>query len=121
MHPEIVYTHNLADKHDTHVAVALRTIAPSAACRPASPEKVYSLEVWRGLDWLCDEDKVCFDTSNIPALPPPCLAYTTARLRAENGMTAPRSAAALQTQPFLPVMKPTTAKACPTDLISQNW
>ncbi len=28
--PEVVYTHNLADKHDTHVAVALRVIA---ACR----------------------------------------------------------------------------------------
>src|SRR5512141_1049124 len=25
--PRYVYTHNLADKHDTHVAVALRTIA----------------------------------------------------------------------------------------------
>src|SRR4029079_11544553 len=25
--PEVVYTHNLADKHDTHVAVALRVIA----------------------------------------------------------------------------------------------
>jgi len=24
--PEIVYTHNLADKHDTHVSVALRVI-----------------------------------------------------------------------------------------------
>ena len=25
--PEVVYTHNLADKHPTHVAVALRTIS----------------------------------------------------------------------------------------------
>src|SRR5574342_739658 len=25
-HPQIVFTHNLADKHDTHVAVALRAI-----------------------------------------------------------------------------------------------
>ena len=67
--PEIVYTHNLADKHDTHVAVALRTIAAIRSL-PAGqrPKKVYSLEVWRGLDWLCDDDKVCFDTSKHPNL-----------------------------------------------------
>ena len=67
--PEIIYTHNLADKHDTHVAVALRTIAAIRSL-PADlrPKKVYSLEVWRGLDWLCDDDKVCFDTSTHPNL-----------------------------------------------------
>lgn len=67
--PDIVYTHNLADKHDTHVAVALRTIAAIRSL-PAGqrPKKVYALEVWRGLDWLCDDDKVSFDTSNHPNL-----------------------------------------------------
>lgn len=57
--PELVYTHNLADKHDTHVAVALRLVA---ACRalPAAerPRKIIGCEVWRDLDWLCDSDKV---------------------------------------------------------------
>lgn len=67
--PEFVYTHNLADKHDTHVAVALRTIAAIRSLpNEFKPKKVYSLEVWRGLDWLCDEDKVCFDTSSHPNL-----------------------------------------------------
>lgn len=67
--PEIVYTHNLADKHDTHVAVALRVIAALRGLPPEKrPKKVYSLEVWRGLDWLCDEDKVCLDTSSHPNL-----------------------------------------------------
>lgn len=67
--PKTVYTHNLADKHDTHVAVALRTIAALRALPvDKRPEKVYSLEVWRGLDWLCDEDKACFDTSGRPHL-----------------------------------------------------
>ncbi len=33
--PEVVYTHNLADKHDTHVAVALRVIAPVVRSNPA--------------------------------------------------------------------------------------
>lgn len=67
--PERVYTHNLADKHDTHVATALRTVAALRMLSPEErPEKVYSLEVWRGLDWLCDDDKVCFDTSPHPSL-----------------------------------------------------
>lgn len=62
--PETVYTHNLADKHDTHVAVAMRTIAAIRSLpEEYRPKKVYSLEVWRSLDWLCDSDKACFDTS----------------------------------------------------------
>ncbi|HZK39414.1 MAG TPA: PIG-L family deacetylase [Clostridia bacterium] len=62
--PDAIYTHNLADKHDTHVAVALRVISAVRSLPVADrPTKVYSLEVWRGLDWLCDEDKSVFDTS----------------------------------------------------------
>ena len=62
--PEVIYTHNLADKHDTHVAVALQVIR-ALRLIPAEqrPKKVISMEVWRGLDWLCDEDKVPCDTS----------------------------------------------------------
>jgi LmbE family N-acetylglucosaminyl deacetylase len=56
--PEIVYLHNLADKHDTHVAVALRAItALRAIAAEYKPKQVYGCEVWRGLDWLMDEDK----------------------------------------------------------------
>lgn len=67
--PETVYTHNLADKHDTHVGVALKTIAALRSLpEDIRPKKVYSLEVWRGLDWLCDSDKTCFDTSPHPNL-----------------------------------------------------
>ncbi len=59
--PQIVYTHNLADKHDTHVAVALRAIAALRALpREARPRKLYGCEVWRDLDWLPDQDKVAF-------------------------------------------------------------
>jgi LmbE family N-acetylglucosaminyl deacetylase len=57
--PEVVYTHNLADKHDTHVAVALRLIAACQALPPeARPQRIIGCEVWRDLDWLCDADKV---------------------------------------------------------------
>ena len=56
--PEFVYLHNLADKHDTHVAVALRSIAAlRAVAAEVHPKKVYGCEVWRDLDWLVDEDK----------------------------------------------------------------
>jgi len=59
--PQVVYTHNLADKHDTHVAVALRTIAAIREF-PADerPRKLYGCEVWRDLDWMVDSDKVVF-------------------------------------------------------------
>ena len=59
--PEVVYTHNLADKHDTHVGVTLRTIAAIREL-PADqrPKKIYGCEVWRDLDWMVDADKVVF-------------------------------------------------------------
>jgi len=62
--PEIVYTHNLADKHDTHVAVALRTIeAIRSLPRERRPQKVFGCEAWRSLDWLPDAEKVALDCS----------------------------------------------------------
>ena len=57
--PELVYTHNLADKHDTHVAVALRVIAACRQLEPsARPRRLIGCEVWRDLDWLSDADKL---------------------------------------------------------------
>lgn len=62
--PRVIYTHNLADKHDTHVAVTLRVIqALRELPQEARPEAVYGCEVWRDLDWMCDADKVVFDVS----------------------------------------------------------
>jgi len=61
-HPAVVYTHNLADRHDTHVAVALRTIAAIRRLpAEARPGRVIGCEVWRDLDWLPDEAKVVMD------------------------------------------------------------
>jgi len=62
--PEVVYTHNLADKHDTHVAVTLRLIEAIRSL-PAEerPRQLYGCEVWRDLDWMADADKVTFDVS----------------------------------------------------------
>jgi LmbE family N-acetylglucosaminyl deacetylase len=62
--PQFVFTHNLADKHDTHVAVACRVIAAIRSLpTEARPRKLYGCEVWRDLDWMVDEDKVGFDLS----------------------------------------------------------
>jgi LmbE family N-acetylglucosaminyl deacetylase len=62
--PEVVYTHNLADKHDTHVGVTLRVIeAIRNLDGEDRPKKVYGCEVWRDLDWIVDQDKVTFDVS----------------------------------------------------------
>lgn len=62
--PGVVYTHNPADKHDTHVAVSLRTILALRELPPAlRPGKVYGCEVWRGLDWMDDSDKVALNVS----------------------------------------------------------
>jgi LmbE family N-acetylglucosaminyl deacetylase len=57
--PDVVYTHSLADAHDTHVAVALRTIdALQSLPSETRPLRVYGCEVWRDLDWLIEPDKV---------------------------------------------------------------
>jgi LmbE family N-acetylglucosaminyl deacetylase len=62
--PEVLYTHNLTDRHDTHVAVTLRTLqALRGLPLDMRPHHVYGCEVWRDLDWLVDEDKVVFDVS----------------------------------------------------------
>jgi LmbE family N-acetylglucosaminyl deacetylase len=62
--PEVLYTHNLADKHETHVAVLLRTIeAIRRLDKNTRPTTVLGCEVWRDLDWLPDEAKVALDCS----------------------------------------------------------
>ncbi|HEX7394926.1 MAG TPA: PIG-L family deacetylase [Anaerolineaceae bacterium] len=67
--PQFVYTHNLADKHDTHVGAALKAIAAIRSL-PAEqrPQKLYGCEVWRDLDWMVDDDKMTFDLTAHEAL-----------------------------------------------------
>ncbi len=57
--PQEVYTHNLADKHDTHVGVLLKLVAAIRRLPVAErPKKLVGCEVWRDLDWMNDKDKV---------------------------------------------------------------
>lgn len=68
-HPKILYTHNFADKHDTHIGVSVKVIHAIRALKPEErPEKVYGCEVWRGLDWMLDDEKIVMDTSGHPKL-----------------------------------------------------
>ena len=62
--PDTVYTHNLADKHDTHVGVTLKVVEAIRSL-PADkrPKTLYGCEVWRDLDWMLDTDKVVLDCS----------------------------------------------------------
>lgn len=63
--PEVVYTHNLADKHDTHIGVTIAALlAMRELPRDERPKQVIGCEVWRNLDWLSDEDKVLMDVSH---------------------------------------------------------
>ncbi len=67
--PEVVYTHNPADRHDTHVAVALAVIGAIRALPAASrPGVVYGCEAWRGLDWMVEEDVTALDVDGHPEL-----------------------------------------------------
>jgi len=67
--PEIVYLHNPADKHDTHVAALLRSLAALRAL-PAEqrPATVYGCELWRSLDWVVDAEKQVLDVNRHPNL-----------------------------------------------------
>lgn len=54
-----VYTHNLADRHVTHVAVAIGVIAALRRLpRARRPDRVYGCEAWRGLDWLPEGERL---------------------------------------------------------------
>ncbi|MFA9453959.1 MAG: PIG-L deacetylase family protein [Candidatus Aminicenantaceae bacterium] len=67
--PEVVYLHNPADKHETHVASFLRALAAIRNLpRDMRPDEAYGCEVWRDLDWLPDEYKIAFDVSAQPEL-----------------------------------------------------
>jgi len=67
--PTVVYLHQPADKHDTHVAVLLRCLeALRALPRADRPKRVVGVEAWRGLDWLMDNEKIPLDCAAHPEL-----------------------------------------------------
>lgn len=67
MRPQVVYLHNPADRHDTHIACFLRSLA-ALRIQPKErrPSKVYGCEVWRDLDWLVDDAKIALPAGDRP-------------------------------------------------------
>lgn len=62
--PKVVYTHNPTDKHDTHIAVMFGFLRAVRSLPVAErPPLVIGCEMWRDLDWLCDEDRLMLDIS----------------------------------------------------------
>ena len=62
--PRVVYTHNPADKHDTHIAVVVPVLqAIRELPREQRPAQVHGCEVWRNLDWMPDGEKIVHDVS----------------------------------------------------------
>lgn len=67
--PEVLYLHNPADSHPTHLSVFAASLQAvrrmPAAERPTS---CYGCEVWRDLDWLPARYRVALDVSPHPDL-----------------------------------------------------
>lgn len=62
--PEIVYTHNPMDKHDTRISVTVAALqAMRQLPRELRPKQVIGCEIWRSLDWLPDREKFLMDVS----------------------------------------------------------
>ena len=67
--PRVVYTHNPADKHDTHIAVVVPVLqAIRELPREQRPAQVHGCEVWRSLDWMPDAEKIALDVSGLENL-----------------------------------------------------
>jgi LmbE family N-acetylglucosaminyl deacetylase len=67
--PEVIYTHNLADKHDTHIGVVTKVIkAIRELPKQLRPKVLLGVEVWRDLDWMVDQAKVILDVGSSPNL-----------------------------------------------------
>ena len=62
--PDVVYTHNPADKHETHIAVVVPLLqAIRQLPKEEQPQALHGCEVWRNLDWMPDGDKIAHDLS----------------------------------------------------------
>jgi len=62
MTPRVIYTHNPADKHETHLRVLVAVLEALKDIAVAHrPKRLLGCEMWRGLDWLQDADKVVLD------------------------------------------------------------
>jgi LmbE family N-acetylglucosaminyl deacetylase len=89
--PVNLYTHNLLDKHVTHVAVGAATVrAVRALPMVDRPLRMVGVEAWRDLDWLADAEKVRFDVSRFGPLGDDLAACFPSQLDGKDYATAAR-------------------------------
>jgi len=81
--PEVVYLHQPADKHPTHIGVLKASIAALKALpEECWPERLIGCEVWRDLDWLPDDKKLYLSSGNLPELERDIIAVFQSQIRA---------------------------------------
>jgi hypothetical protein len=67
--PDVIYTHNPADKHPTHIRVLVAVMeALHRIPSEIRPKTLYGCEMWRGLDWMADDTKCVHDVSGFEDL-----------------------------------------------------
>lgn len=67
--PEVVYTHNPADKHPSHIRVLVAVLAALERLPAVKrPRRLLGCEMWRSLDWMDDREKVLLDTGGFDSL-----------------------------------------------------
>lgn len=64
LRPKVIYTHNPADKHGTHISIVTAVVkALRSLAHEYRPDIFLGAEVWRSLDWLPDSEKVLLNTT----------------------------------------------------------
>jgi LmbE family N-acetylglucosaminyl deacetylase len=82
INPRVIYTHNPADKHITHVAVLVNVIKVIRELPEENqPGIIYGCEAWRDLDWLSDLDKVILDVTDRNNLALPLLEVFNSQIK----------------------------------------
>ncbi len=82
--PRILYTHNLFDRHASHLAVTLRVLRVLRRLPESQrPERVLGVEVWGDLDWLPADARVELPVSGEPELEAELLAVFESQLSAK--------------------------------------
>ena len=67
--PDVIYTHNPADKHSTHIAVVTAVVAAIRLLpEDRRPHRLIGCEGWRDLDWLPDGRKLVMNVDPHPEL-----------------------------------------------------
>ena len=80
--PQVLYLHNPADRHATHVSVCLHAVEALRRMPEVHlPEQIWGVEVWRGLDWVDPAQITILDVSGSSELQSKLLASHQSQLQ----------------------------------------